>query len=273
MGDEKGNDIVAGNAGARRRSDAGSRNPREWIGAVRSARMRVGLDFDLLLAELDLNQQNETGKDADAIEMDLDHAKLRRAREIENCRFQLSHKMLYRDAHLEGAESFKEDSTKPRVDAWRRKKVEPLGEDREFSARERALWQPISEGTLLPQEQHSHALLYRRHCQNAGGGSNLGQAPGALSESQPAGTEIDPPTSPRGAGNTWARQPPTPLKLWNAMSKISADVTASRVLHSKPRSNLQKMVRERCGKRPASASGCRPASASGFDRRQARACE
>lgn len=278
-GGEKNNEIVAGNAGARRRTGGQTpqRGVREWIGAMRSAKMRSHLDFDLLLADTELVREDVSSEEAEIraavdhglqeAEEQLLHKRLRRARDIENHRFQLSHKVNYRDAHLVNGEAFTEDSTKPLVDAWRRKKVEPAGEDLEFSARERALWQPISEGTVLPQQQHSHALLYRQvgQANQAGAPSSLGQAPSTMSDSQTLGSEND------------------PLKLWNAMSKVTTDSAANRGLYNRPRSGVRQLIRHRdannafqSGKNASSVSGGstlrqRPGSAPSSGRRRARA--
>eukprot|EP00746_Dinoflagellata_sp_MGD_P164986 gnl/MRDRNA2_/MRDRNA2_94001_c0_seq1.p1 gnl/MRDRNA2_/MRDRNA2_94001_c0~~gnl/MRDRNA2_/MRDRNA2_94001_c0_seq1.p1 ORF type:complete len:266 (+),score=55.47 gnl/MRDRNA2_/MRDRNA2_94001_c0_seq1:196-993(+) len=258
MDGEKNNDIVKGNAAARHSC---SRGAREWIGAMRSAKMRSHMDFDLLLA--DNEKQDASEMEAALIQAALDHGKqeaeeellqkrLRAARDIENHRFQLSHKVQYRDAHLADAEPFTENSTKPRVDAWQRKRAEPTGEDREYSARERALWQPISEGTVLPHQQHSHALLYRQIGQinQAWAPSSSSQAPSnvSMSDSQAFGAEND------------------ILKMWGTMSKVSTAASRNR-----PRSGLRQLVRCRDASNTAQSrkKPQRPGSAPGSGRRRA----
>lgn len=230
--------------------------------------MRHKLDFDLLLADPELIQTTdelmdrdgapiamkvESGQMTSAIHLALrnelkqvEELKLQRrckkAATRENCRFQLCHKVHYRDAHRLDAEAFTEDSTKPRVDAWWQKNME-VGEDRAFTARERALWQPVSEGTLLQQQQRSHALLYRRVGQTEEKEEPLTStavaSASAATDDQPFGMDGEPP-------------PVGPLQLWNAMCNLSMD-------KKNERANIRHLCRERHvhqhGQRPASASG------------------
>lgn len=265
---DRNHGVVLGNA---KKETKGTGN-REWISAMRSAKMREKLDFHLLLAdgaEPDLIHEDDTHTDLETQKRRLENEvheaeeqqlrrRLRAARQMENSRFQLSHQVNLRDAHRLDAEAFTEDSTRPIVDAWRRKTVEPIGGDEEFSARELALWRPISEGMVMPEQQYSHALLYRRAeltdqkevpsvPVSPSNRSRFDSNASAAKDSQPSCTD---------------GEPFGPWRVWNSALKVSADKTASKLFQSAPRANIQQLCKERrAGKTPKSVK--RPASASG----------
>lgn len=144
--------------------DGLSRGPREWISAVRSAKLRDPLAFDFLLDPSrqpgDGDEENAECDDAEAQAERVHQERLQRrinsARSSENCRYERNHRMRY--SRIDS-----ENSSKAVVDAWQRKERDKADSSDAYTPRERTLWYPVSEGFRAPLKKHSRILLYRFH--------------------------------------------------------------------------------------------------------------